>query len=219
MIEMSGVSKEYRNGRRIVRALDGIDLEIPEGHFAAIKGPSGCGKSTLLMIVGAMLQPTAGKVLVCGRELATLSGPERALLRADQIGFVFQMFHLVPYLTVFENVILAGGGRGRRPERGAVDGILARFGLSDRSTHLPGELSAGERQRVALARALVLHPPVVLADEPTGNLDPGNAAEVVRILADYRDDGGTVMMVTHSPVADEVADKVVHLGGPALVSG
>jgi ABC-type lipoprotein export system ATPase subunit len=211
MIRLEGVSKVYRTGRREVTALKDLDLSAPGGCFVAVKGPSGCGKSTLLMIVGGMLEPSDGRVWVCEEELGRMSATAKERLRAEKIGFVFQMFHLIPYLTVLENVMLAGGGRASRPGIREAGALLERFGLSHRTGHLPGELSAGERQRTALARAIILRPPILLADEPTGNLDPANAREVVRILTEFRENGGTVMMATHGDIVDDVADQMVEL--------
>jgi putative ABC transport system ATP-binding protein len=191
-----------------VTALAPFDLNVKQGEFVAVKGVSGSGKTTLLLMLGGMLRPTRGKVYFDGTDLYSQSGHARAEYRATEVGFVFQMFHLVPYLSVAENVQLAAhnGNAGNRPHE-----LLKRFGLGHRLTHTPSELSAGERQRVALARALLNKPRLILADEPTGNLDPENDRQVFELLAEYQRTGGTVIVVTHGSTADEFADQIVKL--------
>ena len=191
-----------------VTALAPFDLKVKQGEFVAVKGVSGSGKTTLLLMLGGMLRPTRGKVHFDGKDLYSQSGPARADYRATEVGFVFQMFHLVPYLNVAENIQLAAhnGNAGNRPHE-----LLERFGLGHRLTHTPGELSVGERQRVALARAMVNEPRLILADEPTGNLDPKNDMQVFEHLAEYHQSGGTVIVVTHGSTADQFADRVVNL--------
>jgi putative ABC transport system ATP-binding protein len=216
MVRLEGVRRHFRAGRREVRALDGIDLAVSPGEFVVVRGPSGSGKTTLLLLVGGMLRPTAGNVLVDGADLYGLDEEARGRFRARNVGFVFQMFHLVPYLSCLENVLLAAdGSRGEIEVRSRE--LLERFGLGERLRHRPSELSAGERQRTALARALVNGPKVLLADEPTGNLDPRNAEEVVRCLSDYHEGGGTVILVTHGTTADGHADRIVHLEAGRIV--
>lgn len=204
MIACEQVTKRFG----AVTALAPFDLEIELGEFIAIKGTSGSGKTTLLLILGGMLRPTEGTVLYDGTDLYAKSVPERADFRAQEVGFVFQMFHLVPYLGVEENVRLAArnGNLPNRPRK-----LLEHFGLGHRLTHTPGELSVGERQRVALARAMVNEPRLILADEPTGNLDPKNDMQVFEHLAEYHQSGGTVIVVTHGSTADEFADRIVNL--------
>jgi ABC-type lipoprotein export system ATPase subunit len=218
MIALRELDKTYRSRRREVRALRNIELEIRTGEFAVIRGPSGCGKTTLLLALGGMLRPTRGAVVVDNRDLYALSTRERALFRANRIGFVFQMFHLVPYLTVLENIQLALSGPADNQDVSRGQSLLAELGLSSRSTHLPEELSAGERQRAAVARALYHRPDFLLADEPTGNLDPENAGEVFRHLDAFNRRGGTVVVVTHGSGADPFADRVLYLRDGALVS-
>jgi len=218
MIALRNVEKTYRSRRREVRALRNIDLEMRTGEFVVIRGPSGCGKTTLLLALGGMLRPTRGAVLVDDRDLYALSAHERALFRASRIGFVFQMFHLVPYLTVLENVELAASGPAQDLDVSRGQSLLTELGLDSRSAHLPEELSAGERQRTAVARALYHRPAFLLADEPTGNLDPENAGEVFRHLHAFNRQGGTVVVVTHGSVADPFADRVLHLSGGTLAS-
>lgn len=203
MLELTDITKRYGD----VIALDGVSLRVEAGEFVAVRGPSGCGKSTLLMIAGAMMTPTEGIVRIGGDDVYAMSPTDRAALRATRIGFVFQMFHLVPYLTVIENVMLASQAPNATHERAAS--LLAELGLGERVTHKPSALSAGERQRAAVARALINAPGLVLADEPTGNLDPDSAAAVFAALRRYREGGGTVVTVTHGPTADDYADRTV----------
>jgi len=218
MIALRTLEKTYRSRRREVRALRNIELEIRAGEFVVIRGPSGCGKTTLLLTLGGMLRPTRGAVLVEDRDLYALSARERALFRASRIGFVFQMFHLVPYLTVLENIQLASSGPAQTMDVSRSRALLTELGLDSRSAHLPEELSAGERQRTAVARALYHRPTFLLADEPTGNLDPENAGEVFRHFHDFNQQGGTVVVVTHGSAADPFADRILHLRGGALAS-
>ncbi len=210
MIVLEGVSKVYHGTNGEVRALDDVSLTVAPGEFVAVRGPSGCGKSTLLLTVGGMVRPTTGTVTIEGRDLYALSHAERARLRADRIGFVFQMFHLVPYLNALDNVLLPVLA-GMRPDREQAVALLERLGMGERMHHRPPELSTGERQRVALARALIKQPDIILADEPTGNLDPENAAAVMGYLADFHREGGTILVVSHDALAEAHADRALHL--------
>lgn len=208
MIELVNVGKAYRTDSGEVRALDDVTLSVAPGEFVTVRGPSGSGKSTLLLTIGGMIRPTEGRVLLEGQDVYMMASRQRARLRADRIGFVFQMFHLVPYLNSLENVMvpaLAGpqSGRHRATE------LLTRLQLSDRLHHRPAELSTGERQRVALARALLNSPAIILADEPTGNLDPDNARQVMDYLAQFHREGSTVLVVTHDPLADQHAQRML----------
>ncbi len=206
MIELVNVSKAYRTDSGEVRALDDVTVSVAPGEFVAVRGPSGSGKTTLLLTIGGMIRPTEGRVLTGGQDVYMLSSHQRARLRADTIGFVFQMFYLVPYLSALENVLvptLAGARTGRQ----RATELLTRLQLADRLDHRPAELSTGERQRVALARALLNSPEIILADEPTGNLDPDNAREVMSYLAEFHREGGTVLVVTHDPLADQYAQR------------
>lgn len=211
MVELQQVSKRFRGRAGEVIALAEVDLHVAPGEFVVVRGPSGSGKTTLLLALGGMLRPTGGKVLVNGVDVYALTERERARFRGENIGFVFQMFHLVPYLTVLENVALAATAGRTSTVWAAAGELLGRLGLSPRERHLPSELSAGERQRVAVSRALLNHPKLVLADEPTGNLDPDNAAEVFEGLAVFHRRGGTVVVVTHGTAADHHANRIVHL--------
>jgi putative ABC transport system ATP-binding protein len=193
------ISKDYNHRGRTVAALQEVSVEIPEGEFLCIVGPSGSGKSTLLLALGGMLSPSAGRVLLDGRSLYDLTPRERARLRRETIGFVFQTFNLVPYLSALENVqiplLLARANEGAQRERAGF--LLERVGLGDRLDHKPSELSVGQQQRVALARMLANDPSVILADEPTGNLDPQTGGQVIEFLETLNEEGKTVVMVTH----------------------
>ncbi len=211
MIHLEGVGKTYYTSHGEVRALAGVNLDVASGEFVAVRGPSGCGKSTLLTIIGGLAAPSAGRVRVAGKDLGQLSSAGLALFRRREVGFVFQMFHLLPYLDVLDNVRvaalpgLAGDGARRASE------LLARFQLGHRLRHRPAELSTGESQRVAIARALVNRPLLLLADEPTGNLDPETLAGVLDLLGDFHQQGGTVLLVTHEESAARRAQRTVLL--------
>jgi putative ABC transport system ATP-binding protein len=218
MIACEGLAKRYAMRSRTVDALTDVSLVVSPGEFVVVRGPSGSGKTTLLLTLGGMLRPTAGMVRVDGTDLYGLSEAERAAFRARRIGFVFQMFHLVPYLTAIENVLLPAGAGDARADRGRAAALLEEMGLVDRANHKPAELSAGERQRTAIARALYREPAVILADEPTGNLDPDNAAATFEHLAAFHKAGGTVIVVTHGHEADAPADRVVRLREGRIVA-
>ncbi len=211
MLILQDLAKTYRTRARDVKALDGVSLQIDKGEFIAVCGPSGSGKTTLLMMVAAMLRPSSGMVRFEDRDVSEMTGPARARFRAEKIGFVFQMFHLVPYLNVLENVLLAAAVVHRRDGKVQAEELLRRLGLEHRLGHRPSELSAGEKQRTAIARALLNQPKLILADEPTGNLDPENARCVLRHLQDFQEAGGTVIMATHGPAAQESATRTVNL--------
>ncbi len=200
-----------------VAALAGVSLRIDRGEFVVIKGPSGCGKSTLLLTMGGMQRPSRGNLLFLDQNLYEMPAARRNRVRSKHIGFVFQLFHLIPYLTVRENILagLPPGDSSRLPlER--VDDLMSELGLGHRALHKPGSLSAGERQRTALARALIKKPDVILADEPTGNLDPVNAAYVFRFLGEYHRSGGTVVVVTHGQDAAGYASRTLHMASGRL---
>ncbi len=220
MISCEHLSKvfEKRDGR--VVALSNVDLRVDEGEFLSVVGPSGSGKSTLLMILGGLIRPTSGAVTVAGTSLAGLRPAELSAFRARTVGFVFQLFHLVPYLTSVENVLLAAysGRSGGADDSTRAEELLTSMGLGDRLTHTPGELSAGEKQRVALARALFSDPPLLLADEPTGNLDPERGRVVLDHLAKIHQEGKTVVLVSHSPEVAGVAQRTVSLRAGELTA-
>ena len=200
LYELTGVSRVFRRGPTEVRAVNDVDVVIGEGEFVAVEGPSGSGKSTLLQLLGALDRPTSGSVQFGGRELETMSDQELTELRRNDIGFVFQQFNLIPTLTAVENVeaALASTGMHGDARQARSDEVLAQVGLAERRDHLPSRLSGGEQQRVAIARALANGPRVILADEPTGNLDSRTAADVVGLLGQLCDDEGvTIILVTH----------------------
>jgi len=211
MIQLENISKIYRQKNRVIPALQNINLEIQRNEFLVIRGPSGSGKTTLLLTLGGMLCPSAGKISVAGQDLYALSPAERNRFRAGNIGFVFQMFHLLPYLNVLENVRLAFGSQHLKINPEHVLNLLQKMGLADRGSHKPAALSAGERQRTAIARALVHQPQIILADEPTGNLDPENARVIIEHLVDFQKSGGTVVMVTHGSQAEPFANRILVL--------
>ena len=217
MIRFQDVTKIYRTADGPVYALSKVSLEIQRGEFVAVRGPSGCGKSTLLMIAGGLGMPTSGCVAIAGNELPALSAAARARFRAQKIGFVFQLFHLLPYLTVLENVAAAAHKARASAAQGRAAELLEKFQLAHRLRHRPAELSAGERQRAAIARALINQPQLILADEPTGNLDPDSAAAVLELLADFHRAGGTVLLVTHQERAARHAQRTILLRSGALV--
>jgi putative ABC transport system ATP-binding protein len=193
-----------------VRALDRVSFDVESGEWIAIMGPSGSGKTTLINILGGLDHPSAGRVVVDGLEIGNLGERELTRYRADKIGFVFQQFHLVPYLTALENVMLAQYFHSITDEKEAAE-ALCRVGLSDRLQHVPSELSGGEQQRVAIARALINQPKLILADEPTGNLDEANEVIVLKLLHELHDAGHTILVVTHSQAIGNLADRRVEL--------
>ena len=208
MIQLRDVKKTFATANGEVMALNGVDLHVQQGEFVAIRGPSGCGKSTLLSLVGGLALPTDGDVRVDDRLVSSMAASERAAFRTETLGFVFQLFHLLPYLTVLDNVLVAVAGRSD-DGRERAESLLERLDLSDRRFHRPGQLSVGQRQRVAMARALINSPKLLLADEPTGNLDPSNAESLLDALAEFQGAGGTVMLVTHDDKAAARAGRVL----------
>jgi len=202
LVQVEGLRKEYGH----VRALDGVSFQVNAGEWIAFMGPSGSGKTTLINILGGLDTPTSGQAIVDGTDVARLDEAGLTRFRAEKIGFVFQQFHLVSYLTALENVMLAQYFHSTTDESEAR-AALERVGLGDRLKHLPSRLSGGEQQRVAVARALINHPKLVLADEPTGNLDEANAETVIRLLRELHDQGHTILMVTHDPEIGQLADR------------
>jgi putative ABC transport system ATP-binding protein len=210
-VQARGLVKHHGQGQSWVRAVDAIDLEVSEGQLLAVMGPSGCGKSTLLHLLGGLERPTGGEVWLAGRRIDTLSERALARLRRRAVGFVFQAFHLVEELSAAENVELPAllAGRSRREARRRARLLLERVGLTGRARHLPSQLSGGQRQRVAIARALANDPLVVLADEPTGNLDTTATRDVLRIFEDLRAAGQTLVIVTHDERVAATADRLI----------
>ncbi|KRA38483.1 MULTISPECIES: ABC transporter ATP-binding protein [unclassified Nocardioides] len=209
------LTRTYGTGDATIAALGGIDLAFRRGTFTAVMGPSGSGKSTLLACAAGLDRPTSGRIAIGGEDVTDWDEERRTRLRRERIGFVFQAFHLMPYLSVTQNVGLPARLAGKRPDRARVRDLIARVGLADRAHHLPGSLSGGQQQRVAIARALVCQPDVVLADEPTGALDSATARQILDLLrssvTDPQGPSQTVVMVTHDPVAASYADEVVFL--------
>ncbi len=213
MLQLSGVSKVYRTKAGVVRALEEINLEIGEGEFVAVVGQSGSGKSTLMHILGCLDLPSAGQYLFDGTDCVNLGKTARASLRNRAIGFVFQSFNLLPYCTALENVELPLAFRGLSPEnrRTLAYDALSAVGLADRCTHRPSELSGGQQQRVAVARAIAASPSLVLADEPTGNLDRGSTDQILGLLEDLNARGRTVVLITHDSYVAERAKRQIVL--------
>jgi putative ABC transport system ATP-binding protein len=214
MIRLKNVVKAYpakaeANGA-VIRALDNISLEVAPGEWLAMMGPSGSGKSTMVNLIGCLDRPTSGEILLDGENVAGIAASELNRVRAEKIGFIFQQFHLVPYLTALENVMLAQYFHSMTDQQEALE-ALARVGLKDRAHHLPAQLSGGEQQRVCIARALINDPKIVLADEPTGNLDAQNEEIVLRLLRELHQQGRTIVMVTHDPVVARLADRRIEL--------
>ena len=213
MIRLENISRVFHVGGEQVHALDRVDLAVETGEYLSIMGPSGSGKSTLLNILGLLDRPDQGTYQIDGRDTTTLSDNRQAAIRRDRIGFIFQFFHLVPRLTAADNVglplLLAGVPPRRRRER--VAAALERFGLAGRSRHRPDQLSGGQRQRVAIARAVIMKPALILADEPTGNLDRASGEEIIKAVESLREEGMTVLIVTHDPQIGERADRSIRM--------
>jgi putative ABC transport system ATP-binding protein len=221
MIEVSNVVKVYKRGKTEVRALQGVSLTVPRGQFLSVMGSSGSGKSTMLNLLGALDVPTSGMLRIDGREISRFPDDELSRFRRDRLGFIFQFFNLLPTLSAVENVILPEllAGKKRELLEPKARALLEQFGLKGRHTHRPDELSGGEMQRVAVARALLSEPALLLADEPTGNLDSKTGAEVLKLIRDAtRERNLTVVMVTHDPKAAEVGDRLVRLADGLIVS-
>ncbi len=206
LVQIDHLEKRFED----VCALDHVSFGIEAGEWVAIMGPSGSGKTTLMNILGGLDYPTSGRVVVDGLEIGQLGERELTRYRSDKIGFVFQQFHLVPYLSAIENVMLAQYFHSITDEKDAAE-ALQRVGLGDRLEHLPSQLSGGEQQRVAIARALINHPKLILADEPTGNLDEANEAIILKILAELHSAGNTIVVVTHSQAIGNLADRRIEL--------
>ena len=214
MIQLKNVSRVYpaqaEHASGVIRALDDFSFSVDPGEWVAIMGPSGSGKSTLVNLIGCLDRPSSGGIWLNGENVSSLSASELNRVRAEKIGFVFQQFHLIPYLTAVENIMLAQYFHSMTDEQEALE-ALERVGLKDRAKHLPSQLSGGEQQRVCIARALINDPRIVLADEPTGNLDAVNEAIVLRLLRDLHKQGRTIVMVTHDPVVARLADRRIEL--------
>ncbi len=215
MIQLNNVTKSYpanaqENSGGLIKALDDISLSIAPGEWVAMMGPSGSGKTTMVNLIGCLDRPTSGEIWLDGQNVANLSASDLTRVRAETIGFIFQQFHMIPYLTAVENVMLAQYFHSMTDEKEALE-ALDRIGMKDRAGHLPSQLSGGEQQRVCIARALINDPKIVLADEPTGNLDAVNEEIVLRLLRELHQQGRTIVMVTHDPVVARLADRRIEL--------
>jgi putative ABC transport system ATP-binding protein len=220
ILKTEGLWKVYRSGKVDVAALRGVDVQVLPGEFVCIMGPSGCGKSTLLHVIGGLARASRGRVLLDGNDLAEMSDGERTLLRRHKVGFVFQRFNLLPTLDAYHNIALAQHihGNGFDPHR--FDVVVNLLGLRQRLRHKPSELSGGEQQRVAIARAIVTEPKILLADEPTGNLDTKSSEAVLSLLRSLNKDlGQTVVMITHNPDAATYGTRVLHMRDGLVVNG
>ncbi|MDY6818467.1 MAG: ABC transporter ATP-binding protein [Halobacteriales archaeon] len=211
-VSLTAVGRTYQRGEA-VQALDDVSLDLPSGSYTAIMGPSGSGKSTLLNLIGCLDTPTTGQVMIDGRDVSALSADERAAIRGEAIGFVFQTFNLMPRLSAIENVALplVFQGWDRTDRRRRATELLERVGLGDRTDHRPPELSGGQRQRVAIARALAPDPVILLADEPTGNIDTDTGARILELFDDLHAAGNTILLVSHERRVAAHADRIVHL--------
>jgi putative ABC transport system ATP-binding protein len=220
IIETHDLKKVYRVGKVDVPALRGVDLTVQEGEFVAVMGPSGCGKSTLLHILGGLTSPTSGKVLVDGNDFANMSDIDRTRFRRHKIGFVFQRFNLLPTLTARHNIAIAQhiSSNGFNPHR--FDAVVEMLGIRDKLNHKPYALSGGEQQRVAIARAVICEPKILLADEPTGNLDSENSQAVLNMMRALNSSlRQTILLITHNPEAAAVAGRIVRMRDGRIVSG
>ncbi len=212
ILETVGLKKYYGKGDAMVKALDGVDLTIEQGKFTAVIGTSGSGKSTLLHMLGGLDVPTEGSVRIGGTELSKLDREQAAIFRRRNIGFVFQNYNLVPVLTVWENIVFPISLDGKKPDKQFIMQVVRLLGLADRLDGLPGNLSGGQQQRVAIARALALKPSIILADEPTGNLDSKTSDDVIRLLQmTSRKFNQTIVMITHNPEIAHMADRIIRI--------
>ena len=217
MIDLENVSKIFKSPRGNVEALRKVNFHAKKGEFVVIKGPSGSGKTTLLLSIGGMLHPTTGNLRVDNKNIYSMKQNKRTEFRASCIGFVFQLFYLVPYLNVIENIMLSAGLPDDELKKERTLDLINILRLTERLMHYPSELSAGECQRVSLARAIIHQPKILLADEPTGNLDSENSQEVLKIIGQYHQQGGTILFVTHTNIADSFASHIFHLEKGLLV--
>ena len=220
MIQLKNLSREFQVGNQVVHALDAIDLSISQGDYVSIMGVSGCGKTTLLNILGLLDTPSSGDYILSGINTSEMNDDEMANIRSTKIGFIFQSFHLIPRLTAAENIeipmILAGHSQKMRAEK--VAKALARVNLTDRSDHRPEQLSGGQRQRVAIARSIVMEPEVLLADEPTGNLDSTSGTEIVELIEELNQGGLTLILVTHDKEIGKRSNRVIKLLDGKIIS-
>jgi putative ABC transport system ATP-binding protein len=217
MLEFKNISKWFDGPEGKVMALEEVCLSISPGEFLAVRGPSGCGKTTLLLTAGGLLRPSTGQVSLDGQDPYVLSSEKRSRMRASMIGFVFQQFHLIPYLTVRQNILAPSLALPAKEAEQRAQQLVSNFGLDDRAGYVPAQLSTGQRQRTALARALLNKPKIILADEPTGNLDEDNADIVFDYLSKYVSDGGCVLLVTHDIRAASHATKILQMSQGRII--
>lgn len=215
MLEINAVSKKYTKGDKVFVALDNVSLQVNKGDFIAIVGPSGSGKSTLLNTIGGLNQPDSGNVIFNGKDIYTLKQHDSDMYRRKNIGFVFQQFHLIPYLTVYENILAVCDGNG---EKVRIEELLQSCALFELKNKYPSELSVGEKQRTAFIRAIITQPDMLLADEPTGNLDPDNSNIIMQMMADFHKKGGTVFLVSHDPEVTQFATRQIRLKSGLLIN-
>lgn len=219
VLKIENLSKQYGKEGTLVKALDGINLTVEEGEFVVILGSSGSGKSTLLHIAGGVDEPTSGKVLVNGRDIYTLNDERQSKMRRNEIGLIYQFYNLIPTLNVRENIILPTELDHRKVDENFLNELIALLGLKDRIKHLPNELSGGEQQRVAIARALINRPAILLADEPTGNLDSKNSKEIMELLSEANIKfNQTIIMVTHDRILAKYANRIITIEDGRIVS-
>ncbi len=220
ILETQDLRKYYGSGDTLVRALDGVDLTVEEGEFVSIVGTSGSGKSTLLHMLGGLDRATSGKVLIGGRDIFALGADDLTIFRRRQIGFVFQAYNLVPVLNVYENIVLPIELDGEHIDRAFIDGVIETLGLSSKLHNLPNQLSGGQQQRVAIARALATKPAILLADEPTGNLDSKTSQEVLNLMQiSSQKYGQTIVMITHNEEIAQLGNHIVHIEDGRIVGG
>lgn len=220
ILETEGLKKYYGEGESLVRALDGVNLRVEQGEFVSIVGTSGSGKSTLLHMLGGLDYPTEGKILVDGKDISTLKEDSLAIFRRRKIGFVFQSYNLVPVLNVYENIVFPVQLDGNEVDRGYIDTIVKTLGLESKLNRLPSQLSGGQQQRVAIARALAAKPAIILADEPTGNLDSATSQDVLGLLkVTARKFEQTIVMITHNEEIAQLADRMIRIEDGKIVTG
>ena len=211
MLELRDISKKFSKLSKEIEVLNGVKLSLDQGEFVAVQGPSGCGKTTLLLIAGGLLNPDRGTIFLDGEDIYLKNSDQRASLRAHNFGFVFQQYHLIPYLTILENILLPSLALSKHNITTRAFELMEKFGLTERTNHIPGELSAGEKQRTSLARAMLCNPRILFADEITGNLDDDNSGIVINVLREFAKEGGSVLFVTHDHDMARSADRVMHL--------
>lgn len=220
ILKTEELKKNYGNGDTLVKALDGVNFTVHDGEFVAIVGTSGSGKSTLLHMMGGLDRPTSGKVEVAGKDIFTMKDDELTIFRRRKIGFVFQSYNLVPVLNVYENIVLPIELDGNKVDRGHIDSIIETLGLTDKVNSLPGQLSGGQQQRVAIARALASKPAIILADEPTGNLDSRTSLDVLGLLKiTSKKFSQTIVMITHNEEIAQMADRIIRIEDGKIAGG